>query len=96
MQPKAILIDRKDTVATALCPLEKGTAVRVELEDIAVDVSLSQDIPFGHKFALADMQPGAPVMKYGEPIGLAIEKIRKGEHVHVHNMESQKGRGDRK
>ncbi len=27
---------------------------------------------------------------------LAIREIRKGEHVHVHNMESQKGRGDKR
>ncbi|MBN1152813.1 MAG: D-galactarate dehydratase, partial [Dehalococcoidia bacterium] len=28
-------------------------------------------------------------------IGLAIKPIKAGQHVHVHNMESQKGRGDK-
>lgn len=96
MQEKAILIDKKDNVATALCQLEKGDSVVVGVEGRSVNVVLSQDIPFGHKFALADIQQGEAVIKYGEAIGLATKQIRRGEHVHVHNVESQKGRGDKR
>ena len=95
MQRKAILIDKRDSVATALCQLEKGDSVQVGIEDFTVDIVLLQDIPFGHKFALKDIQQGEPVIKYGEAIGLATKPIRQGEHVHVHNVESQKGRGDK-
>jgi altronate dehydratase small subunit len=34
------------------------------------------------------------VRKYAEVIGLATEKIARGQHVHVHNVEGLKGRGD--
>jgi len=95
VQKKAILIDKKDSVATALCQLEKGDSVELGIEDLAINIVLLQDIPFGHKFALKDIQQGEPVIKYGEAIGLATKPIRQGEHVHVHNVESQKGRGDK-
>jgi len=96
MQKKAILIDKRDSVATALCQLEKGDSVRVGIADFALDIVLLQDIPFGHKFALKDIQQGEHVIKYGEAIGLATKPIRQGEHVHIHNVESQKGRGDKR
>jgi altronate dehydratase small subunit len=96
VQGKAILIDKKDNVATALCQLESGDSVQVGIEDYTVSVVLLQNIPFGHKFALKDIQPGEAVTKYGEAIGLATKQIRQGEHVHIHNVESQKGRGDKR
>jgi len=34
-------------------------------------------------------------VKYGEPIGIATRDIRSGQHVHVHNLESARGRGDK-
>jgi len=96
VQEKAILIDKKDNVATALCQLEKGDSIPVGMEDYAVGIVLLQYIPFGHKFALTDIQQGEAVIKYGEAIGLATKPIRQGEHVHIHNVESQKGRGDKR
>ena len=96
MQPSAILIDRKDNVATALRQLQQGDSVQVGIEDYSVTTPLLQDIPFGHKYALKDIRKGEGVIKYGETIGLATEDIRQGQHVHVHNIESQKGRGDKK
>ena len=95
MQKKAILIDKKDNVATALCQLEKGDSVQVGIEDLAINIVLLQDIPFGLKFALKDIQLGGSVIKYGEAIGLSSKPIRQGEYVHIHNVESQKGRGDK-
>ena len=95
MPQSAIVVDKKDNVATALRQLEQGNSVRVEIEDHAVDVTLLQTIPFGHKFALKDIESGEPIIKYGEVIGLATTKVMKGEHVHVHNVEGVKGRGDK-
>jgi len=95
VQKKAILIDQKDNVATALCQLEKGDSVQAGIEGYTVNTILSQDIPLGHKFALKDIQRGEAVVKYGETIGLATKQIRQGRHVHIHNVESQKGRGDK-
>lgn len=96
MQKKAILIDKKDNVATALCELKKGDSIDVGIEGYTLTTVLSQDIPFGHKYALKDIGQGEAVVKYGEAIGLATQAIRQGKHVHIHNVESQKGRGDKR
>jgi len=96
MTQKAILIDKKDNVATALGDLEESKTIEVGIEDHTLNIVLSQNIPFGHKFSLKDIKQGEAVIKYGETIGLAMKQIRQGEHVHVHNVESQKGRGDKR
>ena len=95
MSQSAIVVDKKDNVATALSQLEPGNSIRVDTGDYAVDITLSQTIPFGHKFTLKDIEQGEPIIKYGEVIGLATRKIMKGEHTHVHNVEGLKGRGDK-
>lgn len=81
-----------DDVATALVTLPKDTEV-VD-EEKAIRVTLKQTIPFGHKFAVRDVPKGAPVHKYGQVIGGASADIQAGEHVHAHNLESLRGRGD--
>jgi altronate dehydratase small subunit len=92
---KAITIHAKDNVATALEPLEKDTTVSVEYRGQTEQITLPSTIPAGHKFALCEISAGEYVVKYGEPIGHAVVRIRPGEHVHVHNIEShgKKGKG---
>ena len=34
------------------------------------------------------------IIKYGEEIGVATHEIKRGEYVHVHNLDSMRGRGD--
>ena len=51
-------------------------------------------IPSGHKIALVAIGISEPVIKYGSPIGLATAPIAPGDHVHVHNLASTRGRGD--
>jgi hypothetical protein len=41
---------------------------------------------------IEDLSPDHPVRKYGECIGVATADIAAGSHVHVHNMESRRGR----
>ena len=62
---------------------------RSDLEVIALD-----DIAYGHKIALMDIAQGDTVLKYGLSIGSASRDIKEGEHVHAHNVESNRGRGD--
>lgn len=88
MPQSAVVIDSKDNVATALRQLEQGTSIRVEIGDNALEITLSQTIPLGHKFALRDVERGEPIIKYGEVIGLAATTIKKGEHTHIHNLET--------
>lgn len=49
-----------------------------------VEVNLND----GHKYALCDIKKGENVIKYGNPIGHAVLNIKKGEHVHTHNMKT--------
>ena len=42
----------------------------------------------GHKVALRDIKKGENVIKYGYPIGHALEDIKAGEHVHTHNIKT--------
>ena len=56
-----IQINPADNVAVALQDLSKGTVVE--------GVTLSMDIPRGHKIVLRDLKAGENVIKYGFPIG---------------------------
>ena len=42
----------------------------------------------GHKYALCDIKKGENIIKYGSPIAHATEDIKKGEHVHTHNVKT--------
>lgn len=42
----------------------------------------------GHKYALRDIACGENIIKYGNPIGHATCDIKKGEHVHTHNVKT--------
>jgi altronate dehydratase len=87
----AIAISTQDNVATALEPLEPGRVLEIAGQRITVETA----IPRGHKIALRAIRAGEPVLKYGSPIGLATADIAPGMHVHTHNVESTRGRGDR-
>ena len=50
----------------------------------------NQDTPIGHKIALADIRKGDTVWKYGQDIGKAVADIKKGEHVHTHNLKTKR------
>ena len=94
-QKRAIVMNEKDNTATAVEAIDAGTAVVVSIAGQDLTVAVKHKIPFGHKFALRAIEPGGPVVKYGETIGYATKPIAGGEHVHVHNLESGRGRGDK-
>jgi (2R)-sulfolactate sulfo-lyase subunit alpha len=48
------------------------------------------DIPIGHKVALKDIKKGDTIWKYGQDIGIAKADVKKGEHVHVHNVKTKR------
>jgi altronate dehydratase small subunit len=92
MVEDAILISDRDNVATALRDLPAGSVILLSLSGGEIQVKLVQDIPFGHKFALKRITRGEVVVKYGEAIGIAVEDIEAGEHVHIHNVRSNRGK----
>ena len=92
---KAIVMKASDNVATVVETIETGAEAILKIEGQRVTVLVIERIPFGHKFATRDIGKGELIVKYGEPMGVATRDIEAGSHVHVHNVESSRGRGDR-
>jgi altronate dehydratase small subunit len=86
------LLDARDTAAVALISLQPGTTLEVRRGGETMRIVVGTLIPFGHKIAVAPMAAGDPVMKYGEVIGFATTAIQPGEHVHVHNVRSDRAK----
>ncbi len=90
-------VEEADNVAT--CIHEGGVSAGEE-RSVSIgghpgpSVKATQDIPYGHKVALAHIGKGERVIKYAMSLGFATADIEVGEHVHVHNIESERGRGD--
>ena len=83
MQMKKYLrINPRDNVVVALESIPSGTV----FEELGITVS--QDVPAGHKCAISDIEAGEAVVKYGNPIGKATEYIKKGGWVHTHNVKT--------
>lgn len=82
-----IRIHKNDNVAVALKPLPEGKTYNVDGNQVTV----IEEIPQGHKFALRDIEPGEDVIKYGFRIGTAKEAVEKGSWVHVQNVKTALG-----
>lgn len=83
----AFRIHPADTVAVALCSMAKGEVT----DGLSPEIAVAMEIPQGHKLALTQIRAGEPVIKYGNPIGLATRDIAPGEHVHTHNLRTGLG-----
>jgi (2R)-sulfolactate sulfo-lyase subunit alpha len=88
-----VLHDARDTVAVVVV---EGVRAGMELsgwimdDDKMTSIVAKQDIPIGHKVALANMSPGDTVLKYGVDIGRVVAPIKTGEHAHVHNIKTKR------
>jgi (2R)-sulfolactate sulfo-lyase subunit alpha len=58
--------------------------------DKTVKINSIAEIPLGHKIALLDLKEGDTILKYGHDIGKVVKPIKKGDHVHVHNVKTKK------
>ena len=92
---KAVMMSGRDNVATALEEIPAGGRVSVRKGEEQLGVEIKEHIPFGHKFAMEPIAAGTKVMKYGQVIGAASQDIEPARHVHTHNVESLRGRGDK-
>ncbi|MBQ6914226.1 MAG: altronate dehydratase, partial [Kiritimatiellae bacterium] len=77
-----IKIHPDDNVAVALADIQTGETVAVD----GASVVAAEDVARGHKIALTAIAAGAPIVKYGNPIGVAKCDIAAGAWVHVHNV----------
>ena len=88
------VVESTDNVSTALREIDAGETVTVAVGDKECTVDVSNDVAFGHKIALEDIPEGGEITKYDKSIGNASQDIEAGEWVHIHNVESNYGRGD--
>jgi len=91
--PQLLVHDKKDTVGVvAVEGLKAGTNMLcvITANNSSFRLKSKMDVPIGHKVALVDIKAGDTVWKYGHDIGKAVADIRKGEHVHVHNLKTKR------
>jgi altronate dehydratase small subunit len=91
---EAVVLNARDNVATAVVNLGKGAKIELRVGEKTFTVELKAPISLGHKFSLYHIDNGSAIIKYGEVIGIATKSIEPGEHVHIHNVVSTRGRGD--
>ncbi len=92
---KFIIIHPKDNVATALVAADAGDTINIAAEGQSdIQIKLVDSILSGHKVAVQPIAKGQSIIKYGYEIGKATKDILPGEYVHIHNVESTRGRGD--
>jgi len=92
MKHNILMHENKDDVGVAVVDLkagDAGSAVTLDGRPVCT-VSVTQDVPLGHKVAMRNVARGKPVSKYGRPIGKAVQAIARGEHVHTHNLKTQR------
>jgi (2R)-sulfolactate sulfo-lyase subunit alpha len=92
-RPDLLVHDRRDNVGVVV--VENLVAGADLLGVVTADNSefrctLEQEVPIGHKVALHDLSIGDTVIKYGQDIGRVVAAVRKGEHVHVHNLKTKR------
>jgi hypothetical protein len=74
-----------DNVYVLIRGLSSGEEVNIEDDTY----TFIQELSLGHKIASTDIAEGSKVFKYGMSIGVASKPIKRGEHVHLHNLESE-------
>ena len=83
-----LMINDNDNVIVALQTIPQGTEIVLEEGRVVV---AREDIPAGHKMAVAEIEEGTPVIKYGYRIGIAKEVIKAGDWIHTHNVKTALG-----
>ena len=88
-----IIHDEKDNVGVVV--VEKITSNQncscwIMENDKSVQIQSINEIPLGHKIAMVDLNVEDTILKYGHDIGKVVKSIKKGEHVHVHNVKTKK------
>ena len=80
-RPLYVKVHPEDTVAIIVN--EGGLPMGTQFDS---GLTLVENIPEAHKVALVDIQPGAPILRYGSIIGYAACAIAKGSWVHEERM----------
>lgn len=86
MEINALLMDAADNVVTCVTEVPKGELVVYRKGEEICSLKAEEDIPYCHKVALADIEKGVEVIKYGESIGETSERIATGHWVSHSNL----------
>ena len=92
-QTDLIIHDEKDNVAVVVIEATKkgqNCSAWIMENDKTIKIDSIAEIPLGHKIALKDFNEGDTILKYGHDIGKVVKPIKKGDHVHVHNVKTKK------
>lgn len=79
-----ILLHGDDNVLVCRARAEAGETVTVD--DTVLTLSTTIDV--GHKIARHNLAVGDKIYKYGAPIGSMTTDAKAGDHIHMHNMQS--------
>ena len=88
-----IIHDEKDNVGVIVIDKvipEQNCECWIMENDKSTKIQAKNEIPLGHKIAMNDLNEGDTIIKYGHDIGKVVKSIKKGEHVHVHNVKTKK------
>ena len=84
MQATFLKINPADSVVVCLEPKKKGEIIEVDGRTITVN----QDTPAGHKVLIKDVAEGENIIKYGYPIGHAMQAMKAGDWVNENNLKT--------
>ncbi|MEP3437713.1 MAG: UxaA family hydrolase [Hoeflea sp.] len=91
--PQLLVHDHKDNVGVVVVEgLAAGTKMLgvVTHDNSSFELDSNADVPIGHKVALKDIKSGDTAIKYGEDIGKFVADVKKGDHVHTHNLKTKR------
>ena len=84
MQATFLKINPADSVVVCLEPKKKGEVIEIDGQAITVN----QDTPAGHKVLIKDVAEGENILKYGYPIGHAMQAMKAGDWVNENNLKT--------
>ncbi len=91
--PQLLVHDRRDNVGVVVVEgLTAGTEMLCVVIEDNSDFTLTAktEVPIGHKVALSNLTDGDTIIKYGVDIGRLVASVKKGGHVHVHNLKTKR------
>jgi (2R)-sulfolactate sulfo-lyase subunit alpha len=70
-----------------IAPGERVRGVFMD-DNSSIEVEAKEQVPLGHKIAIAALDAGADLIEYGVRIGKTTSSVKPGVYVHIHNLKS--------
>jgi hypothetical protein len=82
--PPLLLLHPDDNIVVARRDIAAGEKVELDGDSFTIPAA----VELGHKLARRSIEANGRVLKYGAPIGSMKMRVDRGEHVHLHNLQS--------